>query len=157
MQNQFNIYENYTVNDYNFDFMGEYILTNSKYFLDKKKVIWSYDNREYVFAKELNNLSKDYLDKTLLTFTDYAMKNLVQVDENHMSTTITLFVSTNHIDEVLKSKIQKIKKRKSYMLGLKGYSSLRLILFNKSTNEFIYNCDSKDVIHFYKEVLLWIH
>lgn len=154
MQNQFNIYENYTVNDYNFDFMGEYILTNSKYFLDKKKVIWSYDNREYVFAKELNNLSKDYLDKTLLTFTDYAMKNLVQVDENHMSTTITLFVSTNHIDEVLKSKIQKIKKRKSYMLGLKGYSSLRLILFNKSTNEFIYNCDSKDVIHFYKEVLL---
>lgn len=154
MQNQFNIYENYTVDDYSFDFMGEYILTNSKYFLDKKKIIWSYDNREYIFAKELNNLSKDYLDKTLLTFTDYAMKNLIQVDENHMSTTITLFVSTNHIDEVLKSKIPKIKKRKSYMLGLKGYSSLRLILFNKSTNEFIYNCDSKDVIHFYKEVLL---
>lgn len=154
MQNQFNIYENYKVNDYSFDFMGEYILTNSKYFLDKKKIIWSYDNREYIFAKELNNLSKDYLDKTLLTFTDYAMKNLVQIDENHMSTTITLFVSTNHIDDILKSKIPKIKKRKSYMLGLKGYSSLRLILFNKSTNEFIYNCDSKDVIHFYKEVLL---
>lgn len=154
MQNQFNIYENYTIKGYNFDFMGEYILTNSKYFLNKKKVVWSYNNREYVFVKELNSVSNDYLDKTLLTFTDYAMKNLVQVDENHMSTTITLFISTNHLDEALKSKIPNIKKRKSYMLGLKGYSSLRLILFNKLTNEFIYNCDSKDVIHFYKEVLL---
>lgn len=154
MQNQFNIYENYTIKGYNFDFMGEYILTNSKYFLNKKKVVWSYNNREYVFVKELNSVSNDYLDKTLLTFTDYVMKNLVQVDENHMSTAITLFISTNHIDETLKSKIPKIKKRKSYMLGLKGYSSLRLILFNNLTNEFIYNCDSKDVIHFYKEVLL---
>ncbi|WGX75547.1 hypothetical protein QJS64_16505 [Paraclostridium bifermentans] len=154
MKNQFNIYEDYRVSDYNFDFMGEYILTNSKYFLNKKRVIWSYDNKEYVFAKELDNLSIDYLEKNLLSFTDFAMKNLVQVDENHMSTAITLFVSTNHIDKILKSKIPKIKKRKSYMLGLKGYSSLRIILFDKSTNEFIYNCDSKDVIHFYKEVLL---
>ncbi|WP_371025198.1 hypothetical protein LZ906_011255 [Paraclostridium ghonii] len=154
MQNQFNIYENYTIKGYNFDFMGEYILTNSKYFLNQKKVVWSYNNREYVFVKELNSVSSDYLYKTLLTFTEYAMKNLVQVDENHMSTTITLFISTNHLDENLKSKIPKIKKRKSYMLGLKGYSSLRLILFNKLTNEFIYNCDSKDVIYFYKEVLL---
>ncbi|MDU7904280.1 MAG: hypothetical protein E7J33_01730 [Peptostreptococcaceae bacterium] len=154
MKNQFNIYENYKVSGYNFDFMGEYILTNSKYFLNKKRVIWSYDNKEYVFAKELDNLSIDYLEKDLLSFTDFAMKNLVQVDENHMSTTITLFVSTNHIDKILRSKIPKIKKRKSYMFGLRVYSSLRLILFDKLTNEFIYNYDSKDIIHFYKEVLL---
>ncbi|MDO7204996.1 hypothetical protein Q5M85_13465 [Paraclostridium bifermentans] len=112
MKNQFNIYENYKVSGYNFDFMGEYVLTNSKYFLNKKRVIWSYDNKEYVFAKELDNLSIDYLEKNLLSFTDFAMKNLVQVDENHMSTTITLFVSTNHIDKILRSKIPKIKKKK---------------------------------------------
>ena len=154
MKNQFNIYDNYKISDYKFDFMGEYILTNSKYFLSKKKVIFSYDNREYVFAKELDYISKDYLEKNLLPFSDYAMKNIVQTDENHMSTTITLFISCNNIDTNLKKQIPKIKKRKSYMFGLKGYSYLRLILFDQLTNEFIYNSDSKDIIHFYKEVLL---
>lgn len=154
MKNHFNIYENYKVDAYNFNFMGEYILTNSKYFLDKKKVIWSYDNREYIFAKDVDIISKDFFQENLLQFSDYAMKNIVQTDENHMSTFITLFISYTDIDKSLKTQIPKIKKRKSYMFGLKGYSSLRLILFDKLTNEFIYNYDSKDVIHFYKEVLV---
>lgn len=85
------------------------------------------------------------------------MKNIIQTDENHMSTAITLFITYTDMDTSLKAKIPKIKKRKSYMFGLKGYTSLRLILFDKLTNEFIYNYDAKDVIHFYKEVLLWIH
>ena len=82
------------------------------------------------------------------------MKNLVQTDDTHMSTAITLFISCENIDDILKKQISKIKKRKSYIFGLIGYSSLRLILFDKLTNEFIYNYDSKDIIHFYKEVLL---
>lgn len=154
MINQFNIYDNYSVDNYKFDFMGEFILTNSQYFLSKKKVICSYDNREYVFVKEIDSLSGDYMNEKLLPFSDYAMKNLVQTDENHMSTTITLFISSNSIDENLKKQIPKIKKRKSYMFGLKGYSSLRLILFDNSKNELIYNSDSKDIIHFYKEALI---
>lgn len=154
MKNHFNIYENYNVDTYNFNFMGEYILTNSKYFLDKKKVIWAYDNREYIFAKDVDIISKDFFQESLLQFSDYAMKNIVQTDESHMSTSITLFISYTDIDKSLKTQIPKIKKRKSYMFGLKGYSSLRLILFDKLTNEFIYNYDSKDVIHFYKEVLV---
>lgn len=154
MKNQFNIYENYSVNNYDFNFMGEFILTNTQYFLTKKKVISSYDNREYVFAKEIDSLSTDYISKTILPFSNYAMKNLVKTDENHMSTTITVFISSKSIDETLKKQIPKIKKRKSYMLGLKGYSSLRLILFDNSKNELIYNSDSKDIIHFYKEALI---
>lgn len=154
MKNQFNIYDNCNIYKYSFDFMGEYILSNSKYFLNKKKIIWSYDNREYIFAKDIQFLSKDVLENNLLPFADYAMENLVQTDDTHMSTAITLFISCENIDDILKKQISKIKKRKSYMFGLRGYSSLRLILFDKLTNEFIYNYDSKDIIHFYKEVLL---
>ncbi|MGL4797318.1 MAG: hypothetical protein ACRC1Y_04765 [Paraclostridium sp.] len=129
-------------------------MTNTQYFLSKKKVISSYDNREYVFAKEIEYLSTDYLNKDIIPFSDYALRNLVKTDENHMSTTITLFISSNSIDDKLKIQIPKIKKRKSYMLGLKGYSSLRLILLDNSKQELIYNNDSKDIIHFYKEALI---
>ncbi|MCR8743776.1 hypothetical protein [Romboutsia lituseburensis] len=152
LQNSFNIYDDYCIENYNFDFMGEFLLTNSKFFLSKDKVIYSYDNNEYVFAKEVNCLSKEYLEKDVLPFAEYALSNIVKTNENHMSSIITLFLSSSFIESNLKTYIRKYKKRKSYMFGLKGYASTRIILHDKSTNELFYNNESKDIINFYKGV-----
>ncbi|MGL5694718.1 MAG: hypothetical protein ACRCXA_11615, partial [Peptostreptococcaceae bacterium] len=141
------------INNYNFDFMGEYILTNTRYFLSKDKVIDSYENKEYIFAKTMDNLSKKNLLDNILPFAEYAIDNIVQTDNKHMSTVITLFFSTNHIDPQMRKIVKKYKNRKSYKLGLRGYASTRLILFNSETKEIIYNKESRDVIKFYKEVL----
>ncbi|MGL5315254.1 MAG: hypothetical protein ACRC92_18505 [Peptostreptococcaceae bacterium] len=151
--NSFDIYDNYSIDKYCFDFMGEFYLTNSKFFLSKDKVIYSYENNEYLFAKEVDNLSKDYLTKDILPFVEYAMGNVVKADSNHMSSVITVFLSSNSIDSNLSTFTKKYKRRKSYMFGLKGYASTRLILFNSSTKEFYYNSDSKEIINFYKEAL----
>ena len=151
--NSFNIYDNYNIKNYNFDFMGEFLLTNSKFFLSKDKVIYAYENNEYVFAKEVDNISIEYLEKNILPFADYALNDLVKTSNNHMSSVITLFLSSDSIDPNIKSTIKKYKKRKSYLFGFKGYASTRLILYDNSTNELIYNNESKDIINFYKEVL----
>jgi len=133
--------------------MGEFLLTNSKFFLSKDKIIYAYENNEYIFAKEVNDVSKEYLTKNILPFADYAVNNIVKTNENHMSSVITLFLSSDSIDPDLEKYIRKYKKRKSYKLGLKGYASTRLILFNNLTKELIYNSESKDIINFYKEAL----
>lgn len=151
--NSFNIYDNYSIDKYYFDFMGEFYLINSKFFLSKDKVIYTYKNNEYLFAKEVDNLSKDYLTKDILPFVEYAMNNIVKTDSNHMSSIITVFLSSNSIDSNLSSFTKQYKMRKSYMFGLKGYVSTRLILFNSSTKEFYCNLDSKEIINFYKEAL----
>lgn len=152
LQNSFNIYDDYCIENYSFNFMGEFLLTNSKFFLSKDKVIYSYDNNEYVFAKEVNSLSKEYLEKDVLPFAEYALSNIVKTNENHMTSVITLFLSASFIESNLKTYIRKYKKRKSYMFGLKGYASTRIILHDKSTNELFYNNESKDIINFYKGV-----
>ena len=133
--------------------MGEFLLTNSKFFLSKDKIIYAYENNEYIFAKKVSDVSKEYLIQNILPFADYAMDNIVKTNENHMSSVITLFLSSDSIDPDLKKYISKYKKRKSYKLGLKGYASTRLILFNNLTKELIYNSESKDIINFYKEAL----
>ena len=151
--NSFNIYDDYCIDTYNFDFMGEFFLTNSKFFLSKEKVIYSYKNNEYLFAKEVDNLSKDYLNEDILPFVDYAMDNIVKIDSDHMSSVITVFLSSNSIDSNLLDFTKKYKNRRSYMFGLKGYVSTRLIIFDNLTKELYYNSDSKEIINFYKEAL----
>lgn len=133
--------------------MGKYQLTNTKFFLSKDKVIYSYDNNEYLFAKELETISKDEVNDYIIPFSDYALKNIVKTDENHMSSTVTLFISTNSVEPNIRKTIEKFKKRRSYKFGLQGYASTRIILMDKSKNELIYNYDSKEIINFYKEVI----
>ncbi|MGL4914381.1 MAG: hypothetical protein ACRC3Y_18325 [Romboutsia sp.] len=153
LNNSFNIYDNYCIENYKFDFMGEFLLTNSKFFLSRDKVIYAYENNEYIFAKEINSLSKEYLEKNILPFADYALSNIVKTNESHMSSVLTLFLSSNSLNPDLEKYVRKFKKRKSYRFGLRGYACTRLILHNKLTNELIYNSESKNIINFYKEVL----
>ena len=153
LTNSFNIYDNYSIDKYYFDFMGEFFLTNSKFFLSKEKTIYAYNNNEYIFAKEVDHLTEDYLKENILPFAEYAMDNVIKTDSNHMSSIITLFLSSNSVDSNLCALAKKFKKRKSYMFGLKGYVNTRLILFDKSNNELYYNSDSKEAIKFYKEVV----
>lgn len=133
--------------------MGEFNLTNTKFFLSKDKVIYAYDNNEYLFAKEINNLSKEYLKDIIIPFTDYALKNIVKTNENHMSSIVTLFIYSNSIDPDIKKTIRKFKRRKSYKFGLQGYASARVIVMDKCNNELIYNNESKEIINYYREVL----
>lgn len=154
LSSYFNIYNNFSLNDYSFNFMGEFILSNSKYFLSRQKVIWSYDNKEYIFVKSLQNISLNDFDNFIFPFSNFALNNVVNINENHMSTYVTLFLTSPNIDLELSSLIKKFKKRRSYKFGLRGYSNFRIILFNTLTKEFFYNKDSKDIINFYKEVLL---
>ncbi|RDY29013.1 hypothetical protein CHL78_003580 [Romboutsia weinsteinii] len=154
MNSHFNIYDNYITSNYSFDFMGEFVLSNSRFFLSKKNVIWSYDNNEYVFVKSFESLSKNHFSEFILPFSNFALNNFVKPDENHMSTYITMFLSAQEIDADLINYIKRYNKRKSYSFGLRGYSNFRIILFNSNTHEFFYNKDTKDAIKFYKEVLL---
>lgn len=153
MANSFNIYNDFVLNNHKFDFMGEFVLTNNHYFISKKNVVWGYENREYVFARELDSLSSDYLQDYIMDFAEIAMDKMVNPTENHMSTHITVLLCSSNIDEKLKKEIKKYKKRKSFKLGLRGFSALRIILFDNVNKEFIYNRESKDVINFYRGVL----
>ncbi len=149
----FNINEAYKLGKFNFDFMGEFILKNEKYFLNKKNVVWGYENREYVLVKKMKTITRDDVDE-IQAIAKNAIDEFVNLTENHMSTHITIFVESSYIDEKIKSNINNISIKKSYMWGIKGWSDVRVILFDHINKEFTFNKASKEIINFYKEVLL---
>ncbi len=153
MSNHFNIYDDYKLDKYNFEFMGEFILNNNQYFLTKDKVVWGYENREYVFVKSLDEISNDYINENIIPFSNKAIDFIVSPNERHMSTHITMLLIANEIDFDLRKKVKHLKNKKSFKFGFNGWTALRVILFNPCTKEFIYNKEAKDVIKFYKGVL----
>ncbi len=152
MSNNFNIYNKFSLGNFSFDFMGEYILTNNQYFLTKDRVVWGYENKEYVFVKTIHNVNNDVINNDIVPFSNTALEKMVIPNTNHMSTHITLFLSAENIDSKTAKTIKKFKNKRSYKFGFNGWSSFRLILFNNQTKEFLYNSEAKDVIKFYKEV-----
>ncbi len=152
MAKDFNIYENYSFENITFDFMGEFILKNEKYFLNKKNIVWGYENKEYVFVKEVDTVREKDI-KNFILFSKKAMEKLVNPHENHMSTHLTLIFLYKEKEKNIEKIIKNIKVRRSYSWGLKGWSHLRIILFDVSKETFLFNKDSKEIINFYKGVL----
>lgn len=153
MAPNFNINEEYKLGEFDFDFMGEFILKNEKYFLNKKNVVWGYENREYVLAKRIETITLDDVYE-IQRIAENAMDKFVNLTENHMSTHITVFIQSSNIDDKIKSSINNISIEKSYMWGIKGWSNVRVILFDYINKDFTFNKASKEIINFYKEVLL---
>ncbi len=153
MAPNFNINEEYKLGKFNFDFMAEFILKNEKYFLNKKNVVWGYENREYVLAKKIETITQGDVDE-IQKIAENAMDEFVNLTENHMSTHITVFVESSDIDENIKKNIKNISIKKSYMWGIKGWSDVRVIVFDYINKDLIFNKSSKEIIDFYKEVLI---
>lgn len=153
MAPNFNINEEYKLGEFDFDFMAEFILKNEKYFLNKKNVVWGYENREYVLAKRIETMTLDDVCE-IQTIAENAMDEFVNLTENHMSTHITVFIQSSNVDDKIKSSINNISIEKSYMWGIKGWSNVRVILFDCINKDFTFNKASKEIINFYKEVLL---
>ena len=153
MAPNFNINEEYKLGEFDFDFMAEFILKNEKYFLNKKNVVWGYENREYVFAKRIETMTLDDVCE-IEAIAENAMDEFVNLTENHMSTHITVFIQSSNVDDKIKSSINNISIEKSYMWGIKGWSNVRVILFDCINKDFTFNKASKEIINFYKEVLL---
>ncbi|CAH2211770.1 conserved protein of unknown function [Tepidibacter aestuarii] len=152
MAPNFNINEEYKLGKFDFDFMGEFILKNEKYFFSKKNVVWGYENREYVLVKKIETINKDDV-YDIQTIAENAMDKFVNLTENHMSTHITIFIESSYIDENIKNYIENISIKKSYMWGIKGWSDIRVIVFDYINRDFIFNKSSKEIINFYKGVL----
>ncbi|WFD10151.1 hypothetical protein [Tepidibacter hydrothermalis] len=153
MAPNFNINEDYKLRKFDFDFMAEFILKNEKYFLSKKNVVWGYENREYVLVKKIETMTQDDVYE-IQTIAENAMDEFVNLTENHMSTHITVFIQSSNIDDNIKNNIKNISIKKSYMWGIKGWSDVRVIVFDCINKNFTFNKASKEIINFYKEVLL---
>ncbi|WP_102401668.1 hypothetical protein [Haloimpatiens massiliensis] len=124
---------NIILNDRKFEMLAKFNNRTSKYILMKKSEIYAFENNEYIFYKNVENLNKE----DLLKIRDFIQKNIediVKVHEEHMSSTITFILCGNIIldKETIKA-IQKFRYYKSFFWGIKGWVNTKLIFVNPET------------------------
>ncbi len=141
----YDVCESYKYNDEFYDLYAISNVKNTKYMATKSIVIYAYDNNSYVYLKVKDDINEVYLKKVLLNSCDKLLES-TSVDEEHMSTHYTfVFVTSNKIEKSVKNIVKKFKKQKSFMFGLKGWSSIGLIVVSLDDNEVVFNRDAKKI------------
>ncbi len=131
--NVFDFEDEFVLGEYKFDLYAKFYQENLKYFGSKKVELYSFTNNEYLFYKNLGDKRIDF--NQIKDIFLYAYKNLVQVDDKHMSSLLTQIYSINSLTDSEKKQIKKFSFYKSYMFGLKGYVNGKLIVLDLGANE----------------------
>lgn len=124
---------------FNYDFIARFNVRNSKYVLLKKAEVYSFKNYEYVLCKSFDRLTIETLERMKEELKENIYK-LVEIDKEHMSSTITiLFIGDYALNNDVEKKIKKFKFYKSFALGFKGWTNTKLIYIDRNTGETVSN------------------
>lgn len=129
----YDLKDNVKIGNMSFDFQATFNQRNAKYFLLKELEYYSFKNNEYIFFKNINN-DIDFSNFDLLLKNH--LKDIVDIEENHMSSVITFLIEKPFpIDKTIIKKIKKYKFHKSFKFGLKGWVNVRFIVVNSNGNK----------------------
>jgi len=125
--------ENIYKGDIKFDLIATFNQRNARYLLLKELEYYSFETNEYILYKKVDNE---------INFTEFEdllknnIKDIITVNENHMSSIVTILLETSSTlneDEI--KKINKFKFYKRFRFGLEGWVNVRFIVINSDLNE----------------------
>lgn len=123
----FDVEEDVTWKGLAFDFVGTMLRRNEKFVLQKKNVLYAYNEFEYFFLYQKERMNLDELEQLVKQFSDLA-KEHVDPDEEHKTSDYCLIVHTKQADEEMRRYVKKYKDRTALQWGVKGFLSTRVIL-----------------------------
>ncbi len=133
-----------TVGPLQFDFIARYHQRNSKYILKKSNEYYAFENNEFILFKKLDTPFTEATLETVDTFFKEYASSLLSVEDDHMSSIVTVVFETElPEDPSLIKKIEKYKFYKSFMFGFKGWLNGGLLLINPSEERGLSNKNSK--------------
>lgn len=142
----FNVHRDYELISDTLDIFAEYNMKSQRYFLSKKAVIYSFENFEYCLVKGFDvPVEKKHVDDFGLYLIE-AVKRIVKPDDEHMSSFLTgVMVSDKGFTDEAKMAVQKFKYSKNFMLTLRGWCDIRLILADPDSGYIVTNRKGKEV------------
>lgn len=123
----FDVQRDYEYAGFSFPGYAEFHSHGEQYVLVKRAKLWEVDTHEYLFF-----VLEDLLDaKQAQAWIDFVCtKGLEKVDPvpNHMSSAVTLVVLCNRCTPEAAKLFRSTRKRKNYMLGVRGWADVRLAI-----------------------------
>ncbi|MFO7886758.1 MAG: hypothetical protein R6U59_00455 [Eubacteriales bacterium] len=145
----FDINRNEKIGDTEFEITAKSHIRNEKYIGFKSAVIYAFENDEYVYGKHFQKITKDDIED-VVEIMKSSIDDIVEPNEEHMSTTFTALITVDEpVNEDLKNYIKKFKYQKSFLLGLKGWVVVRLVLVELHNQKVTGSKEAKKDENFY--------
>ena len=144
--------KNYIIGDTLYDAYGYCNITNAKYVLVKKAELWRALCFEHTFFRQSQEVTPDDINDFLKDTVEYIEPVLVRKGEkctvkDHMYSYITgIFICENGISQETASRIKKSKFHKDYMLSIRGYCDMRLLVIDLKSKKIYGNPAAKDLV-----------
>ncbi len=148
LERYYDIQEEIKIESYAFDLMATYSQKNAKYLLLKDFEYCSFNNNEYILFKRIENEPINIKD--LMVFLKNNLKEIVSIEENHMSSLVTFLIETSFpLDQETITAIEKFKFHKSFRFGLNGWVNAQLIVIDPEKEKGYTNAFAKKELEKY--------
>lgn len=124
---------------------AEFHSMSSQYVLSKRAKLWEANSHEYMFFVVVERLDEQAFDELVAFMTSSALDK-VTLEDNHMSSYLTLVVIASAVDDGLDRIVRKTSFRKSFMLGLKGWADLRVCVIDLDARRVHSNARGRDIV-----------
>lgn len=123
---------------------AEFHSYSEQYVLVKRAKLWEANAFEYIFFDEVDHLDSAWADEAFTYMTTEAI-NKVTLVENHMMSYISLVAIADTADEDALKKIKKMRFRKNFSFGFKGWADLRMAVIDLSSLNVVTNGMGKEM------------
>lgn len=138
--------------DIRFDLAARSNIRNEAYLLFKSAVMYAFENNELCLVKAIEHLDDPWIDRLEAALMEAAKRHVIPSEE-HMSTVVTGVVLTSGpVDPELRRKVERYRKQQSYWLGLKGWTSFRIILIETESQKVTASREAKKTAKFFSTI-----
>lgn len=125
---------------------AEFHAEDSQYVLVKRAKLWEASSHEYLFFVVLDTLDAPAF-ADLLAFMKTTALDKIELDENHMTSYLSLVVIADEADDGVLAQVKKTRFRKNFAWGLKGWADLRIAIIVLDDKCVVTNSMGKPLAH----------
>lgn len=156
-QSSYDITKPFDINGDVYDAYAGFNVTSARYVLIKKAELWRANCFEHTFFRCIEDITGNDLCVFQRHITDFIEPELIRKgkkypEKNHMYTFITgIFICENGVPDYVKKEIRKFKFLKNYLLGIRGYTETRLLVFDMRNRRIFGNSAAKALVKGYNK------
>lgn len=140
----FDVSRDYAFAGRSFPGYAEFRSYSEQFVLVKRAKLWEANAFEYIFFDTVDRVDSAWADEAYRFMTAEALGKVVP-EENHMTSFISLVAVADSVADEARTRIRKMRFRKNYKLGLRGWADLRMAVIDLSSMDVVTNGMGKEM------------
>lgn len=141
-----------------YDAYARFHITGSKYVLVKKAELWRAECFEHIFFRVKSDvLTAEEIERFRTQVVEYIEPQIVREgkkwpEKDHMYTYMTaIYLCENGVEKEAEKRIRRFRYVKNYMMTIRGYSDVKILVFDLKNKKIFGNRSAKELVKGYKK------